>query len=166
MIGPVDRRGGSPRHTAAIRRLVRVWIVGRSITETGSADLLETEWREPCSRRPARTTGDEFHDLGEGEGRGFDSRLPLSESKERREAQNEVCDLDAGLLWPYRLRTCASELTGNGTTFFPRPLNLRRFRSPFLGCWTKAMFCTLRRNPTDRLPDLSPAGTLTSGRHG
>ena len=28
------------------------------------------------------------------------------------------------------------------------------------------MFCTLRRNPTDCLPDLSPAGTLISGRHG
>ena len=28
------------------------------------------------------------------------------------------------------------------------------------------MFGTLRSNATDRLPDLSPAGTLISGRHG
>jgi hypothetical protein len=28
------------------------------------------------------------------------------------------------------------------------------------------MFCPLRRNSTDRLPDPSPTGTLTSGRHG
>ena len=28
------------------------------------------------------------------------------------------------------------------------------------------MLCTLRCDPTDSLPDLSPAGTLTSGRHG
>lgn len=28
------------------------------------------------------------------------------------------------------------------------------------------MLCTLRCNPTDSLPDLSPTGTLISGRHG
>ena len=69
-------------------------------------------------------------------------------------------------LWLIDYERAPLKLTGHCTAFFPRPLDLRRFRSPFLGCWTEAMLCTLRCDPTHSLPDLSPAGTLISGRHG
>jgi hypothetical protein len=55
---------------------------------------------------------------------------------------------------------------GNGATFFSGPFILRKSRSAFFGRWTEPMFSALRGNPTDRLSDLAPTGTMISGRHG
>ena len=144
-------------------------IAERSTTGADVADVVETGWTEQPDRGVAPTTETETTTLRR---RGSRVRIPSSalENHWLPEAKNgekhRTRSVTLTPFWPYRLRRRTSGFTGHCSTFFPRPLNLRRFRSPFLGCWTKAMFCTLRRNPTDRLADLSPARTLVSGCSG